>query len=391
MVTRLDEDKRQEDRQDDRQDKKEDLVLVGLTGSLRKGSYNRALLRAAQGLVGEGVRLDILDLADLPFFNEDLEKGPLPPAVLAFKKSLEKADGLLLASPEYNFSLPPVLKNALDWASRGPRKKTPLYGKPAAIMSASTGRLGGARVQYALRQVAASLNLHLVNQPEVFVAKAADKLDDKGELVHERTLSSIDRLLKALVEEVHLRKKTTNETLKTIFGRTSIRAYKPELPPASLLEKVAEAASFAPTALNDQGRIFRLVTSPDLLKDIRESAVRKLLDHPQAALREKAQSPGYDPFYGAPALLLISAKDASALPQKDALLAMENALLAAHSLGLGSCYINVIEELFAGQDNQTLKEKLDMGPGERLYAGAALGYPAAASQPKARTEKIRFF
>jgi chromate reductase len=196
------------------------IKIVGLTGSLRRNSYNKAALRAAQMLLSENTILDnaisenailenailknavldIVDLAGIPFFNEDDEERGLPTIVADFRAKLSEADAVLISTPEYNFSIPPVLKNALDWASRG--DVLPLYGKPLAIMSASTGRLGGSRVQYHLRQVCVSLNLIALNKPEVFIAHANTKFDKDGNLIDENTKKSIMRLLKTLVENV---------------------------------------------------------------------------------------------------------------------------------------------------------------------------------------------
>ena len=172
------------------------IKVLGFTGSLRKGSYNKAALRAAKELMPEGAALDIFDLEGIPFLNEDLEAKGIPEVVQRFKNKISEADVLLIATPEYNYSIPPVLKNALDWASRG--ENSPLIGKPGAIMSASTGMFGGARAQYHLRQVCVRLNILLLNQPEVFIANAATKFDEKGELIDERTRNSITKLLKLL-------------------------------------------------------------------------------------------------------------------------------------------------------------------------------------------------
>lgn len=129
--------------------------------------------------------------------NEDAEALGIPGPVEAFKKKLAEADGILIATPEYNYSIPPVLKNALDWASRG--KEPPLYGKPLAILSASPGMLGGARAQYHLRQVCVSLNLIPVNKPEVMISSAHTKVSAEGVLEDERALRGIQELLEALI------------------------------------------------------------------------------------------------------------------------------------------------------------------------------------------------
>lgn len=173
------------------------IKIIGFTGSLRHGSYNKAALRAAGEMMPEGAELEIVDLADLPFLNEDVEAVGIPGSVEAFKQKLSGADGVLISTPEYNYSIPPVLKNALDWASRG--KESPLYGKPLAIMSASPSMLGGARAQYHLRQVCVSLNLIPLNKPEVMIARANTKFSEEGVLEDERTRQVIKELLTALV------------------------------------------------------------------------------------------------------------------------------------------------------------------------------------------------
>jgi len=175
-----------------------DINILGFTGSLRRGSYNKAALRAAVELLPEGASLEIVDLTPIPFFNEDLEAEGIPAAVVEFKKKIASADALLIATPEYNYSIPPVLKNALDWASRG--QDSPLVGKPLAIMSASPSMFGGVRVQYHLRQVCVGLNLLVLNKPEVFIMHADDKFDQAGILIDERSRNAIAKLLKALVD-----------------------------------------------------------------------------------------------------------------------------------------------------------------------------------------------
>ena len=174
------------------------IKIVGFTGSLRNGSYNKGALRAALELLPEESSLEIIDLSSLPFFNEDVEAVALPQEVINFKALLTKCDAILVSTPEYNYSLPPVLKNALDWASRG--DMLPLSGKPLAIMSASPGMFGGARVQYHFRQVCVALNLIPLNKPEVFIMKAADKFDKNGKLTDEYTRDSIKKLLQELVD-----------------------------------------------------------------------------------------------------------------------------------------------------------------------------------------------
>lgn len=176
------------------------IKIIGFTGSLRKKSYNKAALNAAKNLVPNDVIFEIVDLEAIPFFSEDLEAQGLPDAVAAFKEKLAEADAVLIATPEYNYSIPPVLKNALDWASRGSLK--PLEAKSTAIMSASIGLLGGARVQYHLRQVCVSLNMKVLNKPEVFISQASKKFDENGELIDEKAKQLITDLLVSLTKEV---------------------------------------------------------------------------------------------------------------------------------------------------------------------------------------------
>jgi len=174
-----------------------DIRILGFAGSLRTGSYNRALLRAALEVVPPGARLEIFDLDGIPLYNMDLEKSMPEPARL-FKSKIRAADALLIATPEHNYSVPGVLKNAIDWASR-PYGDNSFQGKPVAIMSASTGMLGGARAQYHLRQCFVFLDMHPVNKPEVMVAYAAQKFDKDGKLLDESTRKLVGDLLAALM------------------------------------------------------------------------------------------------------------------------------------------------------------------------------------------------
>lgn len=173
------------------------IRILGIAGSLRRGSYNRAALRAAVKLVPEGATLGIFELDGIPVFNEDEDKNP-PQRVVDFKKEIRAADAILFVTPEYNYSVPGVLKNAIDWASR-PYGDSAWTGKPAAIMGASTGLFGTARAQYHLRQMFVFLNMFAVNQPEVMIGKAADKFDSQGNLTDEATAKFIRQLLENLV------------------------------------------------------------------------------------------------------------------------------------------------------------------------------------------------
>jgi len=174
------------------------VKILGFVGSLRKGSYNKALMRAALELLPEDAALEVFDLEGIPPFNQDLENQP-PQLVKEFKAKIRKADALLIASPEYNYSVPGVLKNAIDWASR-PHMDNAFEDKPVAIMSASIGRLGGARAQYHLRQSFIFLNMHPLNRPEVMMPFAQEHVDENGNLADETTRQLIKQLLDALVK-----------------------------------------------------------------------------------------------------------------------------------------------------------------------------------------------
>ena len=174
------------------------LNILGFAGSLRKGSYNRMLLQNAVSLAPPGTTLSTCVLDDIPPFNQDLEKE-MPAPVLEFKRRIKSADAILIVTPEHNYSIPGVLKNAIDWASR-PYGDNAFAGKPVAIMSASTGMMGGSRAQYHLRQCFVFLTCFAVATPEVFVAHAADKFDAQGRLTDDKTREMIGALLVRLVE-----------------------------------------------------------------------------------------------------------------------------------------------------------------------------------------------
>ena len=171
--------------------------ILTFAGSLRKGSYNKGLVRAAVEVAPENVTMEVFDLEGIPPFNQDNENNP-PPKVTEFKEKIRNADALLIATPEYNYSIPGVLKNAIDWASR-PYRDNALASKPVAIMSASIGKLGGARAQYHLRQSFIFLNMYPINQPEVMLSNAADNIDANGRLTNEQTRMLIKQLIEALV------------------------------------------------------------------------------------------------------------------------------------------------------------------------------------------------
>ena len=173
------------------------IRILGIAGSLRRNSYNRAALRAAQALVPQDAVLDIIDLDGIPVSSEHDERHP-PAKVVEFKKRIREADAILFVTPEYNYSIPGGLKNAIDWASR-PYGDNAWANKPAAIMGASIGRFGTARAQYHLRQVFVFLNMFTVNQPEVMIGNAAEQFDADGNLTNETSKDLIRRLLAKLV------------------------------------------------------------------------------------------------------------------------------------------------------------------------------------------------
>lgn len=179
--------------------------ILAIPGSLRRASYNKSALKAAEALCPQSARLEIFELDGIPPFSEDLESNP-PARVALLKQKVRAADAILFATPEYNYSVPGVLKNAIDWASR-PYGDSAWSGKPAAIMGASVGRLGTARAQYHLRQMFVFLNMFPLNQPEVMIANAAQMFDKQGNLIDEATKQHIQKLLEALVSWTkHLRK-----------------------------------------------------------------------------------------------------------------------------------------------------------------------------------------
>ncbi len=173
------------------------INILGFAGSLRSGSFNRALLRATLELVPDNANMEIFELDGIPPYNQDLDSS-VPEKVKEFKRKIKAADAILIVTPEYNYSVPGVLKNAIDWASR-PYGDNSMESKPVAIMSASTGMLGGARAQYHLRQTFVFLNMHPVNRPEVMVNFAAQKFDEKGKLIDQKTQDLIKQLLDNLV------------------------------------------------------------------------------------------------------------------------------------------------------------------------------------------------
>lgn len=172
-----------------------DLKVLGVCGSLRKKSFNMAALRASGDLLPPGMSLHITSIADLPMFNQDVLDAGMPEPVKRFRSEVAQADGVLIASPEYNFSVTPPLKNAIDWGSRPPDQVW--QDKPVAIFSASPGPLGGARVQYDLRRILGQIWGHVLPRPEVFIGNAPSKFDADLRLTDEATKKFLTELLVA--------------------------------------------------------------------------------------------------------------------------------------------------------------------------------------------------
>ena len=174
------------------------IQVLAISGSLRKASFNTALLRAAQELAPAGMSIQIYaDLASVPPYDDDIRLAGFPPVVAALRDRVRAADALIFATPEYNRSFTGVLKNAIDWLSRPPAQ--PLDGKPAAVMGASPGAIGTALANYHLRQVLSVLSVHVVPGLEVLVGGAASKFDDQGRLIDEPTREFLAKSLVALM------------------------------------------------------------------------------------------------------------------------------------------------------------------------------------------------
>lgn len=167
--------------------------ILGIAGSLRKDSFNRSLLRAAVELAPSEIEIEIFDIAEIPLFNQDLEVNS-PEIVKKFKSKIESADGILFVTPEYNYSIPGVLKNAIDWASR-PYGQNSFEGKPVAIMGASVGMGGTIRAQIALRQTFGFLDVRDMKKPEIYVTTATAKFSADGKLTDTDTRDHVEKFL----------------------------------------------------------------------------------------------------------------------------------------------------------------------------------------------------
>lgn len=172
------------------------ISVLAFAGSLRKASWNRGLLRAARQAAPSDVKIEVFDIWDIPLYSEDIRQRGFPPAVQDFRERIRVADALLIATPEYNYSVPGVLKNAIDWASRPPDQ--PFQDKPIALMGASAGMAGTTRAQHHLRQTFVYLDGRLLVRPEVLIPAAAQKFDEQGNLTDEPSKKLVADLLEAL-------------------------------------------------------------------------------------------------------------------------------------------------------------------------------------------------
>jgi chromate reductase len=169
------------------------IKLLGISGSLRAQSYNSAALSVVGSVLPEGMEFSVASLTDLPFYNADVEQRGFPAVVESFRRKVAAADALIFAVPEYNFSVPGVLKNALEWLSRPPR--SPTNGKPCAVFGASVSPLGTARGQFHFRHICVSLNMIPVNAPHVDITNAKTKFDAQGRLIDQESTDLIRQLV----------------------------------------------------------------------------------------------------------------------------------------------------------------------------------------------------
>ena len=185
----------------------EQLKVLGVCGSARKASLSMAALRACKELAPAGLSISIANIGDIPMYNQDVFDAGIPQPAKRFYDEIAAADGVLIATPEYNFSLPPLLKNAIDWVSKMP--KQPFDNKPIAVFSASQGPLGGARVQYDVRKILVQLWGLVLPRPEVFIGAAQTKIDAQGKITDEATKKFLTDLMagfKTWIERMQVRK-----------------------------------------------------------------------------------------------------------------------------------------------------------------------------------------
>src|SRR3984957_16246038 len=175
----------------------DDIKVLAICGSLRQASYNRMTLKVAEESLPPGMTLEVFDkMAEIPLYNEDVKAKGFPPAVAELRAKIKAADALLFVTPEYNYSMPGVLKNAIDWASRPPNQ--PFDGKPVAIMGATASLWGTTRAQYDIRKMCVYLNMFPLNKPEVLIAQAPSKFDAELKLTDKTTRDMIAQLMVAL-------------------------------------------------------------------------------------------------------------------------------------------------------------------------------------------------
>ncbi|MDQ0025013.1 chromate reductase [Variovorax paradoxus] len=178
------------------------IRLAGISGSLRKASSNTAILRTLQASLPAGVEMALLPLDGIPSYNQDLDGPGLPDAVRAFKATIDSSDGVVLCSPEYNFGMPGVLKNALDWASR-PAFASPLKGKPVLVMTSSPAFTGGVRAQAQLRDTLGGTLSRVIARPQVVIAGVNTKIED-GRLADATSLGFALEAINDLIAEIGL-------------------------------------------------------------------------------------------------------------------------------------------------------------------------------------------
>ncbi len=171
--------------------------ILAISGSLRKGSFNTAALRAAQEVAPPGVSIEIADISDFPMYNDDIREKAYPESVQRLRKQIAEADAVMFATPEYNYSVSAPLKNAFDWVSRPPNQ--PLMNKPVAIISASGGPIGGTRAQYHLRHMLVATNSHPLNNPQIMIGAAQTKFDENGKFTDQVGRELLQQMIEALV------------------------------------------------------------------------------------------------------------------------------------------------------------------------------------------------
>src|SRR2546426_247736 len=172
------------------------MKILGISGSNRKGSYNWGLIEAAKEMLPDKTSLEVFDVSRFPTYTQDHERDP-PAEVRLFKQKIRQSDAILFATPEHNYTITAVLKNAIEWANR-PGGDNSWNGKPAAIVSASSGPRGGARAQLHLRQILVDLNMYAINQPQLLLARAQDAFDSDLKLKDPQTRETLKKILETL-------------------------------------------------------------------------------------------------------------------------------------------------------------------------------------------------